>query len=62
MSHDSASAVRRDMVEYTPASTFLKIVPPRSNDPLHRSGVEDVMIPVLSPASATIGLNVEPVG
>jgi len=36
------------MLEYTPASTFLKMVPPRSNVPLQRSGVYGVMIPVLS--------------
>jgi hypothetical protein len=62
VSHDSASAVGSVIVEYTPASTFLKIVPPRSNEPLQSNGVKGEMIPLLSPASAVIGLNVEPVG
>ncbi len=62
MSHDSASAVDSGMLEYTPASTLWKVVVPSVNEPLQSSGVEGVMIPLLSPASATIGLNVEPVG
>ena len=62
MSHDSASAVGSDMLEYTPASTLLKVKPPIVNEPLQSCGVVGVMIPSESAASATIGLNVEPVG
>ncbi len=45
-----------------PASTLWKVVPPIVNAPEQSCGVDGVMIPSESAASATIGLNVEPVG
>ena len=62
MSHDWASAVGSDMLSKIPASTLWKTNLPRLNVPLQRSGVDGVITPSERPASATIGLKVEPVG
>ena len=62
MSHDCSSAVGRSIVSLIPASTLWKTVPPRVKEPVQASGVEGVMSPALSAASAMIGLKVEPVG
>src|SRR5260221_14619345 len=50
------------MLEYTPASTLWKVKPPIVKAPLQSSGVVGVISPSDSAASATIGLNVDPVG
>ena len=50
------------MYALTPGSTLWKIVSPRAKEPEQSSGVDGVMIPALSAASAMIGLKVEPVG
>jgi hypothetical protein len=45
-----------------PASTLWNVVPPIVNAPLQSCGVDGVMIPSESAASATMGLKVDPVG
>src|SRR5260221_11122670 len=50
------------MLEYTPASTLWKVKPPIVKAPLQSSGVVGVISPSDNAASATIGLNVDPVG
>jgi hypothetical protein len=62
VSHEISSACGRLRIALMAGSTLWKTTFPTVSEPVQGSSVYGVISPAASAASATIGLNVEPVG